>query len=150
MRYVSYLRDGAPGVGIVQDGDVVPLEGIASIGDGVGATELSAAAMVESDSFPLAEAHLLAASPRRSKVFCVGLNYLDHVGETKRDLPTYPVMFPKYASSLIGADDPIPIPPESTQVDYEGELAVVIGTAGRRIREEDALGHVLGFAVATM
>lgn len=59
-----------------------------------------------------------------AKVFCVGLNYRSHVDETGRDLPTYPVILPKYASSLIGPADDIVLPPESYQVDYEGELAV--------------------------
>ncbi len=84
--------------------------------------------------------------PHPTKILCVGLNYRDHVIETKRDVPTYPVMFPKYASSLLGAYDDIALPPESTQGDYEGELAIVIGRTGRRIAEADALDHVLGYS----
>jgi acylpyruvate hydrolase len=57
------------------------------------------------------------------------------------------VLFPKYASSLIGPTDDILLPPEATQADYEGELAVIIGRSGRRISEEDALDHVLGYSV---
>ncbi|MCC2033246.1 fumarylacetoacetate hydrolase family protein [Microbacterium allomyrinae] len=148
MRIVNYLRDGRSGVGVVDEDRIIPLAGLDAIGAGVGSAEIHAAARLEDDAFPLAEAHLLPASPQPAKVFCVGLNYLEHVEETKRELPAYPVLFPKYASSLIGAHDPIAIPAESEQVDYEAELAVVIGTGGRRIAEADAMNHVLGFAVA--
>jgi acylpyruvate hydrolase len=70
------------------------------------------------------------------------------VGETGREIPEYPVLFTKFAEALIGPSDPIMLPPESAQVDYEGELAVVIGTAGRRIAPADALRHVAGYAIA--
>ena len=97
---------------------------------------------------PLTDVTLRPVVPAPSKVVCVGLNYLAHVGETGRDVPEYPVLFTKWAQSLTGPRDPIALPPESVQVDYEGELAVVIGTAGRRIAAADALAHVAGYAVA--
>ncbi|NNH04027.1 fumarylacetoacetate hydrolase family protein [Microbacterium ulmi] len=107
-----------------------------------------AAAREDARRVPLDEATLLPASPHPSKIFCVGLNYREHVEETKRDLPSYPVLFPKFASNLISADSPIQLPPESEQVDWEGELAVIIGRTGRRIAQKDAFEHILGFAVA--
>lgn len=64
------------------------------------------------------------------------------------ELPSYPVLFTKWASSMTAAGDPVELPPESEEVDYEGELAVIIGRAGRRIKIEDALGHVAGVSVA--
>ncbi|MFM8774125.1 MAG: fumarylacetoacetate hydrolase family protein [Actinomycetota bacterium] len=82
-----------------------------------------------------------------AKVLCVGLNYSKHIIEMGRDLPVSPTLFTKFASSLCGARDPIPLPPESTQVDWEAELAVVIGRPGRRIPQEQALGHVAGYTV---
>jgi len=100
------------------------------------------------DAVAIREVTLLPVVPHPTKILCVGLNYRDHVTETNRDLPTYPVMFPKYASTLLGAYDDIALPPESTQVDYEGELAIVIGRTGRRIAEPDALDHVLGYSAA--
>lgn len=68
--------------------------------------------------------------------------------EARRELPTYPVLFTKFASSLTRPDDPVPCPPESGAVDYEGELAVVIGAPARRISEDRALSVVAGYAVA--
>jgi acylpyruvate hydrolase len=86
--------------------------------------------------------------PRPSKVICVGLNYRAHVEETNRDLPEYPVLFAKFATSLTGAYDAIACPPESEAIDYEGELAVIIGRPTRRIALEDALDAVAGYTVA--
>lgn len=79
-----------------------------------------------------------------SKVLCVGLNYLDHVAETGRSLPEYPDVFAKFASTLIGPDDDIGGSALTDNLDFEGEVAVVIGRTGRRIAEADALDHVAG------
>ena len=86
--------------------------------------------------------------PNPAKVFCVGLNYKAHIEETGRSDSDYPVLFPKFASSLAGPFAELELPPESHQIDYEGELTVVIGQPGRRISEEDAAAHVLGYTVA--
>ena len=97
---------------------------------------------------------LLPASPHPRKIFGVGVNYRTGAGaDTDADAdadaaPAYPVLFCKFASNLIAGDADIELPPESGQVDYEGELAVIIGTPGRRIPEADALDHVLGYSVA--
>lgn len=148
MAWVSYRHDGEEHVGIVDGERFVPLQGIRRIDARTGLDALAAAAPDPSQAVAAADAELLPASWAPQKVFCVGLNYNDHILETGRDLPTYPVLFPKYASSLIAADRPIPVPPESEQVDYEGELAVVIGRSGRRIAPEHAMDHVLGYTVA--
>ena len=73
------------------------------------------------------------------KTICVGLNYLDHIAETGRTPPEYPTLFTKYARSLIGANDPIQMPndDESTEIDWEAELGVVIGTEIRRGSEDE-------------
>lgn len=92
--------------------------------------------------------YLCPVVPHPDKIICVGLNYRAHIDETGRDLSAYPVMFTKFASSLIGPRDDILLPPESAQVDYEVELAVVIGRAGRRIPREQAAEHILGYTVA--
>jgi acylpyruvate hydrolase len=127
---------------------LVPLSGLTELGTGVTPELLSAASRDATAAVPLDQVRLLPVVPRPSKVFCVGLNYRSHVTETNRDLPTYPVLFGKFAASLLGPYDDIVLPPESTQVDYEGELVVVIGRAGRRIDEAHALDHVLGYTVA--
>jgi len=81
------------------------------------------------------------------KVFCVGLNYRNHILEMGRDLPQYPTLFTKFADALIGAGDDILLPPESEAVDWEAELAIVIGHPARRADEESAGRAIAGFAV---
>ena len=82
---------------------------------------------------------------RPPKIICVGLNYRDHAEETGAELPKAPLLFAKWGNTLIGHGDPILLPEESKEVDYEAELGVVIGTAGRLISEADALDHVRGY-----
>ncbi|WP_231606270.1 fumarylacetoacetate hydrolase family protein [Salinibacterium sp. NK8237] len=91
---------------------------------------------------------LRASVPSPGKIICVGLNYRSHINETGRETPQYPVLFTKFAESLIGPSDDIVLPAESHQVDWEGELAVIMGRAGRRIPEDSALDFVGGYAVA--
>ncbi len=81
------------------------------------------------------------------KVLCLGLNYVDHAAESSNPKPDYPVLFGRYATSLVGHARPIVRPRVSTHFDYEAELVVVIGKAGRRISREDALGHVAGYTL---
>jgi acylpyruvate hydrolase len=84
--------------------------------------------------------------PRPGKIICVGLNYRRHILEMGRELPQYPTLFAKYPEALIGAYDEIRLPPESDQVDWEAELAIVIGKTVRRAADaaDDAIA---GFAV---
>ena len=79
------------------------------------------------------------------KIICVGLNYRDHAEETGAELPTAPLLFAKWPNTLIGPGEPIVIPPEATQVDYEAELGVVIGRRARRVPEAQALDAVRGY-----
>ena len=82
---------------------------------------------------------------RPGKIVCVGLNYLDHAEEGGQDLPKAPLLFAKWPNTLIGHGEAIVIPPETTEVDYEAELGVVIGTSARRVSEANALDHVAGY-----
>jgi 2,4-didehydro-3-deoxy-L-rhamnonate hydrolase len=82
---------------------------------------------------------------RPGKIVCVGLNYRDHAAEGGMDLPKAPLLFAKWPNTLIGHGDPIVLPPETQQVDYEAELGVVIGRTARRVSERDALDHVEGY-----
>lgn len=85
--------------------------------------------------------------PDPGKIICVGLNYDKHLAETGRDPNSHPVLFAKFANSLVGPDDLV-IPPASTdKVDYEGEMAVVIGRRSKDVSEGDALDHVAGITV---
>jgi len=79
------------------------------------------------------------------KIICVGMNYADHVAEAKAKMPEFPLYFMKPRTALVGHGEPIVYPKDSTVVHYEAELVIVIGKAGRRIPEGEALGHVLGY-----
>jgi acylpyruvate hydrolase len=85
--------------------------------------------------------------PRPGKVLCVGLNYRNHILEMGRDLPEHPTLFAKFAEALIGASDDIALAPESDAVDWEAELAVVIGAPVRRADESQAAAAIAGFTV---
>ncbi len=93
------------------------------------------------------DVRLLPVVPHPPKIICVGLNYRDHIEETGAKTPAYPEFFSKFASCLIGAGQPIVIPRVSPNVDYEGEFTIVIGRAGRYIREADADDHVAGYTI---
>jgi acylpyruvate hydrolase len=90
---------------------------------------------------------LLPPVPVPPKILCVGLNYDDHLQESGLKKPAYPEIFARFASSLIAHQEPIRCPHESIQLDYEAELAVVIGKPGRRILREQALDHVAGYSM---
>jgi acylpyruvate hydrolase len=85
--------------------------------------------------------------PRPDKVICVGLNYRDHIAETGNDTPTHPTLFAKFTSALIGANDDIVLPAVSDSVDWEAELAVIIGAPARHVSGQAAVDAVAGFAV---
>ena len=82
---------------------------------------------------------------RPGKIVCVGLNYHDHAEEGGQDLPKAPLLFAKWPNTLIGDGEPIVLPAESTEVDYEAELGVVIGTTAKHVAERDALDVVEGY-----
>ncbi len=148
MRYAStYDMSGAPVVAELQGDLLIPLAGLTEIGQATTAEVLAAAERRTADAFPAGEAALRPVVPSPAKVICVGLNYKSHIEETGRTDSGYPVLFPKFASSLTAANSAIDISGDSAQVDYEGELTVVIGKPGRRVSEADALDHVLGYTV---
>lgn len=85
--------------------------------------------------------------PYPGKIICVGLNYRSHIGEMGREIPRFPTLFAKFPEALIGASDPIELAPESDEIDWEAELAVVIGRTVRRATPDDAAAAIAGFAV---
>lgn len=97
---------------------------------------------------PLAEAKLLAPVIPRSKVVAVGKNYRDHAAEMGGEAPAEPLLFLKPNTAVIGPGDAIVLPPESSRVEFEGELAVVIGRIARRVSEADAASVIFGYTVA--
>jgi len=92
-------------------------------------------------------ARLGSAVCRPSKIVCIGLNYRDHAAETKAEAPKEPVLFFKATTSLVGPNDPLVRPRNSTKVDWEVELAVVIGKRALYVSKEKALDHVAGFSL---
>ncbi len=84
--------------------------------------------------------------PNPGQILCIGLNYEEHRLETRREKLGYPTIFARFAGSQIGHDQSILLPPESTMLDYEGELAIVIGKTCRRASEEDAFSYIAGYA----
>jgi len=93
-----------------------------------------------------ADLALLPVIPNPGKIFCIGLNYDDHVKETKKEKTEAPTIFTRFAESQVAHGDSIVLPPESIKLDYEGEIAVIIGKPGRRISEEAAWDHIAGYA----
>ena len=97
----------------------------------------------------VAEASIKYLPPLRKppKILCVGLNFRDHSAESPYEQPDYPAMFLRVDTSLVAHGAPIVRPLASDSLDYEGEIAVVIGKGGRHIRKEDALSHVVGYTL---
>lgn len=148
MRLVSYVYQDSEATGHLEDGRVWPIPGAPAIGPDSLVDLLREAPTKRADSLPVEAVRLLPVVPRPNHIFCVGLNYRSHIEETGRADSDYPVLFTKFASSLLGAGDPLIVPPESAQVDYEVEMAVVIGRPGRRIPRSEAMSHVAGYAAA--
>lgn len=86
-----------------------------------------------------------APIPRPGKIVCIGLNYRDHAAESNMPVPTEPVLFSKYSTAVIGPDDPIILPEQSQEVDYEAELVFVIGKTARNVSAADAMQYVAGY-----
>ncbi|XP_073509775.1 oxaloacetate tautomerase fahd2, mitochondrial-like [Phyllobates terribilis] len=91
---------------------------------------------------------ILAPITNPEKVICIGMNYVDHCLEQNVPVPKEPIIFNKFPSSIVGPYDSIVLPAESQEVDWEAELAFVIGKKGKNIKEQDAMEHVAGYTVA--
>ncbi len=153
MKLVTFSAGGKVSWGAVVDGGVVDLGvRLPNIPDvrsliAAGAQDRAKAALNGAKADHALDAvTLLPPVPNPEKIICVGLNYDEHVRETKREKTEDPALFVRFANSQLGHDQPILIPLESDKLDYEGEIAVVIGKGGRRIAEENAFEHVAGYA----
>ncbi len=148
MRFASVLHNGTP-LAVLIDGDqAIPLRGVSELGVATPLSLLRDPPLDSDGALPASELRRRAVVPRPGKFICVGLNYAAHIEETKRERSDYPVLFTKFPTTLTGPYDDIPLPPESTAIDYEGELVVVIGERGRRVGADRALDHVAGYAIA--
>jgi len=116
-----------------------------------GASALEAASQAvrqnKAVEYPSAQVKLLTPVPDPKKIVCLGLNYADHAKEGGVPVPKEPVLFSKYATALIGHEEFIVLPAVSNEVDFEAELVIVIGKAGRRLPADGALEHVAGYTI---
>lgn len=147
MRFASVIHQGRPFAVKIDGEQAVPLTDISELGRSTPASLLATPPLYDKVTFPVSELTYRPVVPNPSKVLCVGLNYLAHIQETQNKEHEYPVLFPKFASSLTGAFQDVPRPPESREVDYEGELAVVIGRQARNVPVDSALDYVGGYTV---
>ena len=140
------LSDGTTAVRV--DGDHLVDLGVRDVGVLLSDPEWREVALrATGPAYPVDEADFAPLIPRPGKVVCVGLNYRNHILEMGRELPEFPTLFTKYAESLIGAYDDIALAPESDAVDWEAELAIVVGMSVRRARGAEAEAAIAGFAV---
>ena len=149
MRYVSFEKDGKALLGVRENGAIrtlgeVTLEALLAKG-----ADLSTWAAQQKGGQIEAEEGLKLLPPLRRppKLLCVGLNFRDHSAESNLAQPDYPSMFLRLHTSLVAHDAPIVRPRVSDSLDYEGEIAVVLGKGGRHIKKQNALTHVAGYSL---
>lgn len=147
MKLVTYSGRGEePRIGHVEEGRVKPLaEPGMSMLDFIEHGRDPDRRPAEDGGVALEEAKLHAPVGNPAKIIGIGLNYSDHAAETGAEIPEKPIVFAKYPNTLVGPGDTIRIPPITEQVDYEAELAVVIGRAARNVSENEALEYVFGY-----
>src|SRR6202142_2908176 len=155
MRIIHFEIGGVPGIGadegsgwhgLTQQDSGFPGTLPELIAQGADLLQIGKS-LGQSPPVDLNAVRLLPPVPVPPKILCVGLNYDDHLEESGLKKPAYPEIFARFATSLIAHRDPIRRPHESIALDYEAELAVVIGKPGRRIPQEQALDHVAGYSL---
>ncbi|MBE4696144.1 fumarylacetoacetate hydrolase family protein [Brevibacterium casei] len=137
----------------VEDGDdYVVVEDFSDVGallaDEYWQRTVAEAIASPSATVPVSEAEELQLITRPGKIVCVGLNYRSHILEMGRDLPAYPTLFAKFAETLTGPHEDVPFAPEDPELDWEGELVVVIGRQVRRADEAEAAEAIAGYTIA--
>lgn len=160
MRLVSFAQNDGPRLGVrlgdvlidlSQLDDSLPRDMIAFLAGGQDAFDAVQTAVENAPTaaqMRFSSAKLLPVVPRPGKIVCVGLNYVDHAVEiSPRNLPDHPTFFARLASTLVAHNEPLLRPAVSTKLDFEGELAVIIGKPGRLIPKSQALAHVGGYAL---
>lgn len=143
-----YANHGGAGWGLIEDDQLFPADEDVALVEALADNELlQRVSKAKKAPIPLDEVSLLAPMPDPPQFLGVGLNYRDHAAEAGMEIPTDPVTFGLYKTSIIGDGDTIEMPPFSDENDWEAELGIVIGSGGRDIPEEDALGHVGGYTI---
>lgn len=151
MRLISYLHDGASAWGAADEDLIFPARAsfpsLRAALTLLGPDRIGEALAYDADPLNRSDLPLLPPVLDPGKILCIGLNYADHIAEMGRARSEHPVVFTRYPDSLVGHTAPLVAPAASEQFDYEGELAIVIGRAGRRISTTDALNYVFGYSV---
>jgi 2-keto-4-pentenoate hydratase/2-oxohepta-3-ene-1,7-dioic acid hydratase in catechol pathway len=157
MRIASYIAKGAPSYGAVTADGIIDLkkrlgdkfEDVRSLIACDGLSAAQAAVASQRPDYSVDEVALLSPVPDPEKLWCIGVNYRDRNAEYKdnSDLPQYPSLFVRNPSSVVGSGQPIEKPQVSDQLDYEGELVLVIGKEGRHIPRERAFEHIFGMTL---
>jgi len=138
MKIARFSTGGDPRYGILDGDEFVVLKG----------DPMFSGFDTTGERVPLTDAKLLAPVIPRSKVVAVGKNYVDHVAEFGGEVPREPLLFLKPNTSVIGPGDAIVLPPQSHRVDFEGELAVIIGSIAKNVKAADAASVIFGYTVA--
>jgi acylpyruvate hydrolase len=147
MRLAT-IRTGSGTTAVRIDGDTAVECGAADVGTLLTTEDWpTAAADASGAEHMAAELDYAPVIPRPSKIICVGLNYRSHITEMGRELPSYPTLFAKYPEALIGPYDTLTLPAESDQVDWEAELAVVVGCRTRHVDRAGALAAIAGYTI---
>jgi 2-keto-4-pentenoate hydratase/2-oxohepta-3-ene-1,7-dioic acid hydratase in catechol pathway len=156
MRLLRFERDGVVGAGVRMGAEVVRVAALSGFpsdtvellqGEWPARLAAAAAAAPASARVPAGELRRLIPVARPGKVVCVGLNYALHAAEGGHPIPEYPAVFLRVDTSLVGPDAPMLRPGVSSKLDYEAELAVVIGRRARLVAERDALAHVGAYSL---
>ena len=157
MRFASFRQEGIDGLAVVNDaGSAIGLTALEPnyhgkletlIQGGIANLSGAAQALNRGRTIDLDNVEFLPLLSNPGKIICIGLNYADHSTESGFKQPDYPTVFSRFNSSLIGHGAPLVRPAKSNQLDYEGELAAVIGTGGKNISKARALDHVIGYAI---
>ena len=151
MRWMSFEKDGKASFGLVVEDGVVDAgarSDHATLKEAIRADGLAelAAGLGDTPDHGLDEVHFLPVIPDPDKILCIGLNHRAHQEETGRGGEGHPTVFVRFAAAQVGHDSPMVRPLESERLDYEGEIALIVGRGGRRIAREDWLDAVAGFA----
>lgn len=154
MKLVSFNIQGQSSFGLVKDNAVIDLKkhfnnqyaDLKSVLAEDNFIEIIQSAINAQTDYALDDIQFEPVIPNPEQIFCIGLNYGDHVKETQREVTEKPMIFMRLIPSQVGHNQPLLRPIETEQFDYEGEIAIVIGKSGRRITKEDAWNHIAGYS----
>ena len=150
MRFVSYRQQGIYSWGALEGDKIFDLSNVASsLISAIAYSSLPQSSDdIEKDelNLSLSDVTLLPPIPEPRRIICIGQNYAAHRDEMGGASTSSPLIFTRFPSSIVGHNEVLIKPPESEQFDFEGELAVIIGSSGRRIAPENALSHIAGYS----